>query len=250
MSEPSDNDRNSLRSRIIGLGERSHKKSYYPELMKKLKELERFRAILDQSNDCFFMLSFPEGRLIESGITGRNMFFQQADEGIGKSFIDLVVPSQRRTIEDFFAAASRSEKDELTVEVDLVARKSEEIPFEIKLKKVSFENEFYFIAVARDISFRRKSEEKLIEAQKMDSIGNLAAGIAHDFNNMLCGIMGFSTLMLRKEKDQENILFLQNIISCGKKAGILPQSCLLSADVVKRLLNRFCLTKLWSMWWP
>ncbi len=226
MSEPSDKDRNSLRSKIIGLGERSHKKSYYPELMKKLKELERFRAILDQSNDCFFMLSFPEGRLIESGITGRNMFFQQADEGTGKSFIDLVVPAQRRQIEDFFAAAGRSEKDELTVEVDLVTGKSEEIPFEIKLKKVSFENEFYFIAVARDISFRRKSEEKLIEAQKMDSIGNLAAGIAHDFNNMLCGIMGFSTLMLRKEKDPENILFLQNIVNCGKKAGDLTSKLL------------------------
>mgnify|MGYP001182385009 CR=1 FL=1 len=226
MSEPSDNDRNDLRSRIIGLGERSHKKSYYPELMKKLKELERFRAILDQSNDCFFMLSFPEGRLIESGITGRDMFFQQTEEGIGKSFIDLIVPAHRRPVEDFFAAAGRSEKDELTVEVDLVTRKSEEIPFEIKLKKVSFENEFYFIAVARDISFRRKSEEKLIEAQKMDSIGNLAAGIAHDFNNMLCGIMGFSTLMLRKEKDQENILFLQNIITCGKKAGDLTSKLL------------------------
>ena len=131
MSEPSDKDRNDLRSRIIGLGERSHKKSYYPELMKKLKELERFRAILDQSNDCFFMLSFPEGRLIESGITGRDIFFQQADEGLGKSLVDLVVPAHRRLIEEFFAAAGRSEKDELTVEVDLVTRKSEEIPFEI-----------------------------------------------------------------------------------------------------------------------
>ncbi len=244
MSEPSDNDRNSLRSRIIGLGERSHKKSYYPELMKKLKELERFRAILDQSNDCFFMLSFPEGRLIESGITGRNMFFQQADEGIGKSFVDLIEPTHRRSIEDFFAAAGRSEKDELTVEVDLITRKGEEIPFEIKLKKVSFENEFYFIAVARDISFRRKSEEKLIEAQKMDSIGNLAAGIAHDFNNMLCGIMGFSTLMLRKEKDQENILFLQNIISCGKKAGDLTAKLLAFGRRGKKIVEPVSLNEI------
>lgn len=244
MSEPSDNDRNSLRSRIIGLGERSHKKSYYPELMKKLKELERFRAILDQSNDCFFMLSFPEGRLIESGITGRDIFFQQADEGLGKSLVDLVVPAHRRLIEEFFAAAGRSEKDELTVEVDLVTRKSEEIPFEIKLKKVSFENEFYFIAVARDISFRRKSEEKLIEAQKMDSIGNLAAGIAHDFNNMLCGIMGFSTLMLRKEKDQENILFLQNIISCGKKAGDLTAKLLAFGRRGKKVVEPVSLSEI------
>src|SRR5689334_12298914 len=51
---------NALREKIIGLGENSIRKTYYPELQQKLDELERFRALLDQTNDCIFLLNVPE----------------------------------------------------------------------------------------------------------------------------------------------------------------------------------------------
>ena len=59
-SGPSENDK-ALRDKIIGLGDMSHKKSDDSELQRKLVELERFRALLDQSNDAVFMLSLPSG---------------------------------------------------------------------------------------------------------------------------------------------------------------------------------------------
>jgi len=46
------------------------------------------------------------------------------------------------------------------------------------------------VLVFRDETEKRKIEEELIKAQKLDSIGILAGGIAHDFNNMLTGILG------------------------------------------------------------
>ncbi|MEJ2659795.1 MAG: PAS-domain containing protein [Desulfobacteraceae bacterium] len=42
----------------------------------------------------------------------------------------------------------------------------------------------------RDITERKKMEEEILKAQKLESLGVLAGGIAHDFNNLLTGIMG------------------------------------------------------------
>jgi two-component system cell cycle sensor histidine kinase/response regulator CckA len=46
----------------------------------------------------------------------------------------------------------------------------------------------------RDVSHEEAMAEELVRAQRMESVGQLAAAVAHDFNNMLSAIMGFATL--------------------------------------------------------
>jgi signal transduction histidine kinase/CheY-like chemotaxis protein len=48
----------------------------------------------------------------------------------------------------------------------------------------------YFV----DITEKKKLEEAIIQAQKLESIGLLAGGVAHDFNNILTGILGYASL--------------------------------------------------------
>ncbi len=62
----------------------------------------------------------------------------------------------------------------------------------------------HFIAIKHDISERKRAEAarealqaQLLQAQKMESIGQLAGGVAHDFNNMLAAITGYAELALR-----------------------------------------------------
>ena len=58
-------------------------------------------------------------------------------------------------------------------------------------------------ALLRDIEERKKLEEQLVQAQKMESIGTLAGGIAHDFNNILNIIRGYAFLLREIDNDHK-----------------------------------------------
>ena len=81
--------------------------------------------------------------------------------------------------------------------------------------------------VVKDITDQKKLELKLRQAQKMESIGNLAGGIAHDFNNILSSIIGFTELALDEIPKGAPIEdSLQEVYSAGKRAK----------DLVKQIL--------------
>ena len=108
-----------------------------------------------------------------------------------------------------------------------------------------------------DITDRKRLEDKLQQAQRMEAIGTLAGGIAHDFNNLLMGIQGNASLaMLEIEDDHPTAEKLGNIASYVKKATDLTrqllglgrggkyevQVCDLS-DLVNQVVDMFARTK-------
>jgi two-component system cell cycle sensor histidine kinase/response regulator CckA len=86
--------------------------------------------------------------------------------------------------------------------------------------------------IARDITERKEAEEerliferKLLETQKLESLGVMAGGIAHDFNNLLTGMMGNASLAkLELDSDAPAMRNLERIeVACQRAADLCKQ---------------------------
>ncbi len=56
----------------------------------------------------------------------------------------------------------------------------------------------HVVAAYRDQTERRRMQEALVHAQRLDAVGRLAGGVAHDFNNLLTAMLGFCDLLLQR----------------------------------------------------
>ncbi len=61
------------------------------------------------------------------------------------------------------------------------------------------------LSIVRDITERRRTQEGLVRAARMESVGQLAGGIAHDFNNVLGGVLGQVSLMRLQYAPQRDL---------------------------------------------
>jgi PAS domain S-box-containing protein len=83
------------------------------------------------------------------------------------------------------------------------------------------------VLVFRDITERRKLEEELMKADKLESIGMLAGGIAHDFNNILTAIIGnISLAKMYAKADDKVYARLLNAEKASLQAQNLTQQLL------------------------
>jgi PAS domain S-box-containing protein len=62
-----------------------------------------------------------------------------------------------------------------------------------------------FAVVKQDITERKRQQDLLFQAQKMDTLGQVAAGVAHDFNNLLGTILGLNELILLRAEEGDPV---------------------------------------------
>ena len=99
---------------------------------------------------------------------------------------------------------------------------------------INWISSFGIIGVTRDITERKASEEErkklqeqLLQAQKMEAIGTLAGGIAHDFNNSLQGILGYTQILICEKKEgNPDLKLLRQIETATQRSSELTRQLL------------------------
>ncbi len=83
------------------------------------------------------------------------------------------------------------------------------------------------VAIFTDITERTQLHQQLLQAQKLENIGNLAGGIAHDFNNVLTTVTGFAGLLQMSMQEADPLmLYVKEVAAAGMRGAALTHQLL------------------------
>lgn len=192
----------------------------------------QFRSLIENVSD-FIVVLQADGTIRYASPS----FEREIGDGtsvLGQNLLNLVTQEDRTEVEKLLTG----------VQAKGMAREGEISPIEsefrirrrsggVRTLEVSATNLLQHPAVsgivvnARDVTDRRRLEEQLIQAQRMEAIGTLSGGVAHDFNNILTVILGHTEVlqqMLQPSSAEHD--HLRGIDEAGRRASALTRQLL------------------------
>jgi two-component system, cell cycle sensor histidine kinase and response regulator CckA len=189
---------------------------------------ERHRFLAEHSTDMLSRQS-PDGIILYASPVSLTLLGYAAEELIGTSIFEHCHPDD---LEPMRAASARLLGNEgiETLSYRIRRRDGQYVWFEttsqaVRDPKTGLVAEV--LSVSRDVTERRRLEEELRQAQKMDAVGQLAGGVAHDFNNLLTAIRGFSDLLAQSvEPGDPRRKDIAEILKATERAATLTRQLL------------------------
>ncbi len=151
-----------------------------------LRESERRnRALLRAVPDPIFRLD-SSGLILDYKYDGRGELFLPRDQIIGANIFDLPLEETDKSRLRQAIAQTTSTSDLQSTEYT-ITEDGERRLFEARFVA---EEAGRVVAIVREITSQRRSEENMARIEKLEALGMLAGGIAHDFNNLVAGAFG------------------------------------------------------------
>ena len=185
------------------VAERTAKLRAQTELIREMEEL--YRAIVEGQTELVCRFA-PNGEITFANGACSKFLEKEGDLAIGGNFFSTIPENRREEIRSALSSASPSNPTILLEHetsgqygVTKLFQWSHTAFFGDQGKVTGFQS------VGRDITELRKMEETLLNAQKMEAIGQLAGGVAHDFNNLLQAMRSSVEILKAKSEGQQTL---------------------------------------------
>ncbi len=198
----------------------------YTELA--LRESEaRFRSLVEATTDWIWETDIHD-RLTYSSQKVKTLLGYEPEEVIGTKPFDMATEEDIERITTIFYDAKKEERSFTEIECSYRHKEGKTVVLESSGMPIFDQNGNFtgFRGYERNITDRKHLEEQLIQAQKMEAVGQLAGGISHDFNNILTAITGFVFILEMKLEDEELKKYVEQIRLAAERAAGLTDSLL------------------------
>jgi PAS domain S-box-containing protein len=187
---------------------------------------ERYRDLFDNASDLVCM-SDPEGNLLYVNKAWQQGTGYSDDEIARMRLLDIVDPESRAEFASVLRRVLGGERLD-HVELLFVPKDGAAITVEGNLSCTYKDGQPSVVrGIYRNITERKRVEEQLRRAERMQAAGKLAGGVAHEVNNMMTGVIGFSEFVLRSfDENDPRRGDVEEVIRAGTRA----------ADVTRQLL--------------
>jgi PAS domain S-box-containing protein len=169
------------------------------------------RAILDTAADGIVTFD-DEGRIESTNPALNRMFGYRSDELTGlDTGVLLASADPQMQGPTSLQPAGDDALGEMSPE--LLGRRKDGTTFELEVRvgESVADNKRQYTATLRDVTERRALEARLLQSQKLEAVGRLAAGVAHDFNNLLMGISGCAQIASKRIESDAPRPYIDNI---------------------------------------
>jgi PAS domain S-box-containing protein len=203
---------------------------YYSTVMRDLSAFKQAERHIREQAD---LLNKARDAIVVSDLDDRIVFWNQGAERIFGWRAAEVTGRKVREVLDAAAspdaaelAAAADEDGEWRSEVNLRTKRGEPLVAELRVTLIRDEQgrTKSRLSIATDVTKRRKIEEQFLRAQRLESIGMLAAGIAHDLNNVLAPILMAAPMLRERALDPADRKLIASLeASAQRGAGLVRQ---------------------------
>ena len=193
-----------------------------------LQSEARFRSIYEQAAVGIEQVAL-DGSLLMVNAALCHMLGYEESELLGKNTAEITHPDDHARELELFRAMQRQQRNSYEIEKRYLHRDHSVVWVHVISSMVSSPAglPLYRISVIQNTTERKRVEDQLKQAQKMEAIGRLAGGVAHDFNTLLNVMLGYSELLLSElpEGDERRERVVQ-IKSSGEAGAMLTRQLL------------------------